>query len=71
MPSDLTQIQTIRSQTLALLNDLTTNPKPNYTVEGRSFSWGEYQKTLRETIAWCNEQESAFNPVEILTQGYT
>lgn len=71
MPTSLQQIQTIRSQTLSLLADLTTSPKPNYNVEGRSVSWGDYMKQLRETIAWCDEQESAYDISEVLTQGYT
>ena len=36
MPSDLEQIQTIRSQALALIADITANPKPSYTLDGQS-----------------------------------
>lgn len=71
MATDLSRIQTIRTQTLTLLESLTTNPKPNYSVEGRSVSWGDYMKQLTDTIAWCDSQQSGYEIGELLTQGYT
>lgn len=65
------EIQTIRTQTLALLKDVTLSPKPNYSVEGRSVSWGDYMKQLRDTIAWCDAMEASYDVPEVTTQGFT
>lgn len=71
MATTLQQIQTIRTQTLALIADLTANPKPDYSVEGRQVSWGSYLKQLQETLDWCDKQEARYDIPEVLSQGYT
>jgi hypothetical protein len=64
-------IQTIKSQTLTLIQDLTENPKPSYAIEGRTVSWGEYLLQLHQTIAWCDRQLNSEQPFEIQTQAWT
>ncbi|MGN1273542.1 MAG: hypothetical protein ACI4UF_03035 [Thermoguttaceae bacterium] len=61
------QIETIRSQTLAMIAELTKNPKPSYTIEDQSVSWESYLARLQATIEWCNAQLAANDPVEIRT----
>ena len=63
------QIQLIRSQTLVLLQDVTQNPKPSYTLDGQSVSWESYLKQLQSTLDWCNAQLD--EPFEIRTQAGT
>lgn len=69
--SDATRIATIKSQTLAIIQQITESPKPSYNVDGQSFSWGEYLKQLQETVAWCDNQLSAYEPFEVQSQGFT
>jgi hypothetical protein len=71
MPSDLEQIQTIRTQTLAILVDATAHPKPDYTLDGQSVSWADYLLRLRATIDWCERKLGGCEPFEIHSQGTT
>ncbi|MCR5165388.1 MAG: hypothetical protein K6C40_15400 [Thermoguttaceae bacterium] len=61
------QIETIRSQTLAMIAELTKNPKPSYKIEDQSVSWESYLARLQATVEWCNAQLAASDPVEIRT----
>lgn len=71
MPTNAEQIATIKTQTLALIASITAQPKPNYSINGQSVSWGEYLKQLQETVAWCDAQLSSEEPFEIQTEAYT
>ena len=69
MPSDLEQIQTIKSQTLALIAQLTADPKPSYHIDGQDVSWNEYLVKLRATVDWCETKLAAEEPFEIHSRG--
>lgn len=71
MPSDLEQIQAIKSQTLALIGELTAQPKPTYSLDGQSVSWSEYLQRLQATVQWCDRQLAGQEPIEIHSQGIT
>jgi hypothetical protein len=72
MPTDAEQIATIKSQTLQLIVDLTTDPKPSYNIDGQNILWGDYLNKLRQTVAWCDEQLAATQgPYEFETRGTT
>lgn len=43
------------------------NPKPNYSIDGQSVSWGEYLKMLRNGIKETQELIAFFEPVELRT----
>ena len=60
-------IQTIRSQTLALIAEITAQPKPTYTIDGQSVAWADYLERLQKTVDWCDRQTAA-EPVEIVSQ---
>lgn len=66
---DLTMINTIRTQTLDLLNDISESPRPSYSIDGHSVSWTEYRKQLLQTVDWCNRQLNNATPVEIHSHG--
>ena len=70
MPSDIEQIATIKTQTLALIAQITAEPKPTYNIDGQSIAWGDYLKPLRETVEWCNERLTGEEPFEFHSQGY-
>ena len=69
MPSDLEQIQTIKSQTLALVAQITAEPKPSYSVDGQKVSWSEYLARLQATVDWCERKLAGREPFEIHSQG--
>ena len=71
MPTDAEQIAIIRSQTLALIAEVTAQPKPTYQIDGQNISWGEYLGQLQKTVDWCDQQMAAAAPVEVRSQGYT
>ncbi len=71
MPSDLEQIRTIKSQTLAIIAELTANPKPTYQIDGQAVSWNDYLKNLQATVDWCERKLAGQEPFEIRSQGIT
>jgi hypothetical protein len=64
-------IANIKTQTLTLIEMITTNPKPSYSIDGQAVSWADYLAQLRATVAWCNEQLNIEEPFEIHSRGYT
>jgi hypothetical protein len=68
MPSDIEQLATIKSQTLALIAQITANPKPSYDIDGQSVAWTDYLRRLQETVAWCDERLATEGPFEIETR---
>lgn len=34
----------------AILKEITRNPKPNYSLDGESYSWSEYFSTLTQRM---------------------
>ena len=71
MPTDVQQIATIKSQTLARMAEITAQPKPTYQIDGQLVSWGSYLIQLQQTIDWCNEKLAGEMPAEVRSQGYT
>ena len=69
--SDLEQIQTIRSQALASIAQITAAPKPTYTIDGQTVSWNSYLRRLRETVDWCDRKLAGRLPVEVRSQATT
>ncbi len=71
MPTDLEQLQAIKSQTLAIIAELTAAPKPTYAIDGQQVAWAEYLAHLRQTVAWCDEQMAALDACEIKSRGFS
>lgn len=71
MATDAEQVATIKSAALARIAEITATPKPSYSIDGQSVSWGEYLQQLQGTVAWCDKQLAAQSPFEIHHQGYT
>ncbi len=69
--SDLEQMEAIKSQTLALIAELTAHPKPSYRLDGQTVSWNSYLARLRETVDWCDRKLAGQTPFEIHSQGGT
>jgi len=71
MPTDLEQLQTIRSQTLARIAEITAQPKPTYDLDGQSVGWAEYLARLQDAVDWCERKLAGEEPFEIQSQGIT
>jgi hypothetical protein len=71
MPTDIQQIVTIKSQTLARIAEITAQPKPTYQIDGQLVAWGDYLSQLQRTVDWCNENLAGESPVEIHSRGCT
>ena len=71
MSTDVQQIAAIKSQTLALMAEITAQPKPTYQIDGQLVAWGDYLSQLQRAIDWCNEKLAGEAPFEVQSQGYT
>ena len=71
MATDLEQMRTIRTQTLAIIAELTANPKPTYYIDGQTVSWNSYLTNLRATVDWCERKLAGEEPFEIHSRGIT
>lgn len=69
MATDLENIATIKTNTLAKLAEISAVYKPTYSENGRQFGWTEYQKYLQDRVSWCDTQLGANDPFEIITYG--
>jgi hypothetical protein len=67
--TDIEQIQTIRSQTLAQLESLRADPKPTYWLDGQRVQWQEYAESLQRTVDWCDRKLAEYAPFEVRSQG--
>lgn len=66
MPTDADQLSLIKSQTLALIAEITAQPKPTYMIDGQMVSWGAYLRQLRDTVTLCDQMlAAAEGPVEV------
>ncbi len=61
---------TIRKQTLSLIAEITSAPKPSYNIDGQSVNWSDYLEQLQKTVEWCDRMIAAEEPVEIISQGH-
>ncbi|MCG8448914.1 MAG: hypothetical protein MI725_04960 [Pirellulales bacterium] len=71
MSTESQQIASIRSQTLAQLDDLRKNPKPSYWLDGQRVSWTEYAESLQQTVDWCDQKLIDCEPFEFRSRGTT
>jgi hypothetical protein len=71
MSNDTQQIALIKSQTLARMVEITSQPKPTYQIDGQTVSWNEYLSRLQGTVDWCNAKLASQQPVEFQTRGYS
>ena len=69
--TDIQQIQSIRSQTLAQLDSIRADPKPSYWIDGQRVHWQEYAESLQRTVDWCDQKLIDYEPFEVRSQGMT
>lgn len=68
-----TNLITTRLNVSKRLSEITSNPKPSYSVNGQTVQWAAYHNMLTETLARLNkliaEGEVDTEPFEIHSQG--
>lgn len=69
--NDINYIQLIRSQTLTLMSEITSSPKPTYSIDGQSISWNAYLLRLQKIVDWCDKKLVSDQPYEIRSRGRT
>ena len=69
--ADVDTLKTIKTQTLAILEEITADPKPTYMLDGQSVSWTAYHRMLFDQIESLNKQIAAEEPFEVQSYGYT
>lgn len=57
-------LKTTLDNFVAALETASANPKPNYSIDGQSVSWGEYLRMLTDGIKACTELLGTFEPIE-------
>ena len=71
MASEAEQITSIRSLTLAQLEQLRADPKPSYSIDGQQVAWNDYVESLQQTVDWCDQKLAGYQPFECRSQGTT
>jgi hypothetical protein len=71
MSNDTETIQTIKDQTLSIISQITTDPKPTYSLDGQNVSWNDYLTRLQQTVDWCDAKLADQGPFEIHSRGYS
>lgn len=69
--TDIEHIRSIRSQTLAQLDDLRASPKPTYWIDGQRVHWQDYVDSLQKAVDWCDQKLIEAEPFEVRSQGVT
>jgi len=69
--TDVEYIKSIRSQTLARLDELRVEPKPTYWLDGQRVHWQEYAESLQRTVDWCDQKLADYEPFEVRSRGVT
>lgn len=62
-----TELQTALESLVSAFKDLCANPKPNYSLDGQSVSWGEYFNMLAKGIKDTQELIASFDVTELRT----
>lgn len=69
--SDADMLRTIKSQTLALIAEITATPKPSYSIDGQAVAWADYLARLQAVVEWCDARLAGEEPYEIHSRGCT
>ncbi len=69
MSEEVTQIQAIRSQALAQIQEVRGSLKPTYWIDGQRVHWEQYVESLQRTVDWCDSKINGYEPYEIKSQG--
>jgi hypothetical protein len=68
--SEQEDLATIAENIRAILVEITANPKPSYSINGKSVSWESYKTSLMNDLRSLREMSNE-DPFEISSIGYT
>lgn len=71
MATDVEQIETIRTLTLAKLAEVHADPAPMYSFGTVEVSWQDFVETLERTVDWCDARLAGYQPFEMRSEGVT
>lgn len=71
MPTDVEQVETIRTLTLAKLAEIHADPSPTYQFGSLEVTWNEFVTVLEKTVDWCDTKLAGYQPFEFRSQGST
>ena len=60
-----TTLATAQANLAAKLLEATANPRPTYSVEGQSVSYGDYLRMIQDAMKAINEMATALVPYEV------
>ena len=66
--TDLEKLQTVYGNLLTILVDTTTNPKPDYSIDGQQVSWAPYVNYIFGWLEKVEAQINAADPYELRSQ---
>lgn len=69
MSEEQTQLKSIRSQTLAQIQEVRGGLKPTYWIDGQRIHWEQYVDALQRTVDWCDLKLNESQPYEVCSQG--
>ena len=67
----LSQLQAIKANILARIEEITAQPKPNYNIDGQSVSWQSYLDSLFDKLTAIDTQINSAEPFEEISKGYS
>jgi hypothetical protein len=72
MADYVTNLITTRDEIAERLAAISANPKPNYSLDGESYSWADYFDMLSRNLKLIEEAiQRAGTPFEIRSRRYT
>lgn len=71
MPTNAENLASIKANVLATLAEITANPKPTYSIDGKVVSWTEYQEMWMRRLETVNNLINAETIYEFNTQGFS
>jgi hypothetical protein len=68
---DIQQIEAVRTQTIAQIQDLLATAGPTISVNGTDIPWAPLLGPLRSTLDWCDRKLAEYQPYEVRSRGET
>ncbi len=65
MSANIEEIDALRTQTIAQMQDLLATSGPTITVNGAETPWAPLLASLRGTLDWCDRKLAEYQPFEV------
>jgi hypothetical protein len=71
MANQVTSLTTVRDNILAKLEEISVNPKPNYSIDGQTVNHADFFASLLKSLEQTNRALAASESYEFIEQAYT